>query len=51
MDPGIVAAIAMLLVWGIITFGVGDAPGATHLLLTLGLTLLLWRIAKRNERK
>jgi uncharacterized membrane protein len=51
MDIGIILSIAMLLVWGIATFAIGDAPGWLHLLLTVGLFLLFWRIAKLGEKK
>jgi hypothetical protein len=48
MDIGLVVAAAMLVVWGILTFIVNDAPGITHALLIAGLTLLIWRIVKRD---
>ena len=48
MDIGIIAAVAMLVVWGVLTFVVNDAPGITHALLIAGLTLLIWRIVKRD---
>lgn len=42
-----IAAIVMLVVWGIGTFAfVG--PGWIHLLLTVGLSLLIWRIVVRG---
>lgn len=44
MDIGLVVAIAMLIVWGIGTFAF-EAPGWIHLLLTVGMFLLIWRIA------
>jgi hypothetical protein len=44
MDLGIVAALAMLVVWAVGTFAVNDAPGWLHLLLTVGVFLLVWRI-------
>jgi len=44
MDIGLIAAIVMLIVWGIGTFAI-DAPGWIHLLLTVGMFLLFWRIA------
>jgi hypothetical protein len=47
MDLGILAAVAMLVVWAVLTFIVNDAPGMTHALLTVGVTLLLWRVVKR----
>lgn len=48
MDMGIVLAAAMLVVWALLTFVVNDAPGITHALLIAGLTLLIWRIVKRD---
>lgn len=47
MDLGIIAALAMLIVWGIGTFAF-DAPGWIHILLTLGMFLLIWRIVVRS---
>lgn len=47
MDLYIVAAIAMLVVWGVGTFAFG-APGWVHLLLTLGVFLLIWRVVVRG---
>ena len=49
-DPGLIAAVTMLVVWGVLTFGVNDAPGATHALLIAGVSLLIWRIVKRSEK-
>jgi hypothetical protein len=49
VDLGILAAIAMLVVWAIITFVVNDAPGVTHALLTAGVALLVWRVVNRSE--
>ena len=47
MDVWMIAAIAMLAVWGIGTFALA-APGWIHLLLTVGLSLLIWRIVARD---
>ena len=47
MDVWIIAAIAMLVVWGIGTFAF-EGPGWIHLLLTLGLSVLIWRIVVRK---
>ena len=44
MDIGLAAAIVMLIVWAVGTFAL-DAPGWIHLLLTVGVFLLIWRIA------
>lgn len=49
MDLGIIAAIAMLVVWAVLTFVVNDAPGMTHALLTAGVSLLIWRVVKRGN--
>ncbi len=48
MDVGILLAVAMLVVWAALTFVVNDAPGVTHSLLIAGVTLLIWRIVKRD---
>ena len=50
MDFGILGAIAMLAIWAFVTFTT-DAPGYIHLLLTLGVFLLIWRITVRSSRK
>lgn len=47
MDVWMIAAIAMLAVWAAGTFAF-TAPGWIHLLLTVGLSLVIWRIAARN---
>jgi hypothetical protein len=49
MDIGIVLSLAMIAVWAVATFVIGDAPGWVHLLLTGGLFVFFWRIAKRGE--
>lgn len=47
MDVWMIAAIAMLVVWGVGTFAFA-APGWIHLLLTVGLSVLIWRIVTRG---
>jgi hypothetical protein len=47
MDLGIVAAVAMLAVWGVATFTT-EVPGWVHALLTAGVFLLIWRIVARD---
>ena len=47
MDLGIIAALAMLVVWAIGTF-VFEGPGWIHALLTGGVFLLIWRIVVRG---
>jgi uncharacterized membrane protein len=49
MDLGIVAAILMLVVWAIVTFTT-TAPGWIHILLTMGMFLLIYRIVVRGTR-
>jgi uncharacterized membrane protein len=49
MDLGIVAAIVMLGVWGFVTFTT-TAPGWIHVLLTMGMFLLIYRIVVRGTR-
>jgi uncharacterized membrane protein len=50
MDIGIIAAVAMLVVWAFVTFTTA-APGWVHIFLTLGVFLLIQRFAARNSRK
>ena len=50
MDLGIIGAVAMLVVWAVVTFTT-EAPGYVHLLLTLGIFLLIWRITVVTSRK
>ena len=47
MDIWIVAAIAMLIVWAVATFAF-PGPGWVHLLLTVGVFVLIWRIVVRG---
>jgi len=47
MDLWIVAAVAMLVLWAVGTF-VLAAGGWIHLLLTLGVFLLLYRVVVRG---
>ena len=48
-DIGIIAAIALLVIWAIGTFFF-DGPGWIHLFLTLGVSMLIWRIVVRGDR-
>lgn len=49
MDLGIIAAIVMLVIWAFVTFTT-TAPGWIHLLLTTGVSLLVYRIVVRGTR-
>ena len=47
MDLGIVTGIVMLIVWAVGTFAF-EAPGWLHLLLTIGVFLIIYRIVIRG---
>ena len=47
MDLGIIVGLIMLIVWAVFVFVVNNAPGFVHLLLTLGLFIVIWRIVAR----
>ena len=49
MDVGVITAVAMLLVWAVWALAF-NGPGWVNLLLTLGVTLLLYRIVLRGTR-
>lgn len=49
MDLGLLAGLAMIVVWAIATFAF-DAPGWMHALLSIGLFLVIWRIAARSVK-
>ena len=48
MDIGIIAAIALLVVWAIGAL-LMEGPGWIHLFLTLGVSLLIYRIVMRGS--
>lgn len=48
MDLGLLAAVAMLVIWTLLTFVMNNAPGFTHALLIAGVSLLIYRIVKRD---
>ena len=49
MDYLLILSVVMLVVWAIITFTT-TAPGWIHLLLTVGMFLLMYRIVVRGTR-
>jgi uncharacterized membrane protein len=49
MDLGLIAALVMLVVWAVVTFTT-SAPGWIHILLTMGMFLLMYRIVVRGTR-
>ncbi len=49
MDFWILGAILMLAIWAFVTFTT-TAPGWIHILLTVGVFLLIYRIVVRGTR-
>ena len=49
MDLWTIAGIALLVIWAVGTFGF-VAPGWIHLLLTLGVFIVIWRVVVRGTR-
>jgi hypothetical protein len=49
LDLGIIVGLIMLVVWAVFVFVVNNAPGFVHLLLTLGLFIVIWRIVARTR--
>ena len=49
MDLSVIGAVALLIVWAYLAFTTA-APGYVHLLLTLGVFLLIWRITVIGSR-
>jgi hypothetical protein len=47
MDLGIIAGIVMLIAWAVATF-MYEAPGWIHLLLSVGVFLIIYRIVVRG---
>jgi hypothetical protein len=50
MDIGIIAAIALLIIWAVGALLL-EGPGWIHLLLTVGVSLLIYRIVTRGSPK
>jgi len=50
MDLGIVAGVALIIIWaiGALMF---NAPVWVHLLLTVGVFVVIWRIVVRGDRR
>ena len=49
MDLWIIGAVLMLAIWAFVTFTT-TAPGWIHILLTVGMFLLIYRIVVRGTR-
>jgi hypothetical protein len=50
MELGIAAGIALILIWAISTF-MFSGPGWVNLLLTAGVTILIWRVVAKGTRR
>jgi uncharacterized membrane protein len=50
MDIGIIAGVGLLVVWAVAAL-VFDGPGWVHLLLTVGVFLIIYRIVVRGDRR
>jgi hypothetical protein len=50
MDIGIIAGVALLVIWAIGALWY-EAPGWIHLLLTVGVFVIIWRIVVRGDRR
>ena len=50
MDLGLLGAIALLVVWAIAAL-VLQGPGWVHLLLTIGVSLLIYRVVARGSSR
>ena len=50
MDIGIIAAIALLLIWAVGAL-LMEGPGWIHLLLTVGVFVIIWRIVVNGDRR
>ena len=50
MDLGIIAAILLLFIWAVAAL-VLQGPGWIHLLLTVGVSLLIFRIVARGSAR
>ena len=50
MDLGIIGAIVLLVIWAVVALFM-NGPGWIHLLLTVGVSLLIYRIVARGSSK
>jgi uncharacterized membrane protein len=50
MNWGIVGALVLLLIWGIAALVI-EGPGWVHLLLTVGVSLLIYSIVVRSSAR
>jgi hypothetical protein len=50
MDFGILVGVGLLIVWAVAAL-VLDGPGWVHLLLTVGVFVIIWRVVVRGDRR
>jgi hypothetical protein len=50
MDIGILVGVGLLIVWAVAAL-VLDGPGWVHLLLTVGVFVIIWRVVVRGDRR
>ena len=50
MNWGIIGGLALLVIWAIAAL-VMNGPGWVHLLLTVGVFVIIWRIVVRGDRR
>ncbi|HEY4217465.1 MAG TPA: DUF5670 family protein [Gemmatimonadaceae bacterium] len=50
MDLGIIVGIALIIIWGIGAL-MFDTGGWIHLLLTVGMFVIIWRIVVTGDRR
>lgn len=47
MDLGILLAVALIVIWAVVALGF-SGPGWIHLLLTVGVSLFIWRVVSKK---
>jgi hypothetical protein len=50
MDIGILVGVVLIVIWAIVAL-VLSGPGWIHLLLTVGVFTIIWRIVVRGDRR
>jgi hypothetical protein len=50
MDLGLGIGVALIVIWTIVALGF-NGPGWIHLLLTVGVFIVIWRIVVRGDRR
>lgn len=50
MDLGLIVGVALIIIWAVGAL-VLDGPGWLHLLLSVGVFVIIWRIVVRGDRR